>query len=34
MNVKTIELDYFRNYTHLEAKFEPGVNVIYGENAQ
>ncbi len=34
MIVKAIELDFFRNYVHLEAAFSPGVNVIWGENAQ
>lgn len=34
MIVKSICLDYFRNYLHLEADFASGVNVIYGENAQ
>ncbi|MEG0765821.1 MAG: DNA replication/repair protein RecF [Pseudoflavonifractor sp.] len=34
MIVKTIELDYFRNYLHLEAAFSPDINVICGENAQ
>ncbi len=34
MIVKAIELDYYRNYTHMEAQFSPVVNVIYGENAQ
>lgn len=34
MIVKSICLDFFRNYMHLEADFAPGVNVIYGENAQ
>ncbi len=34
MIVKSICLDFFRNYVHLEAGFDPGVNVIYGENAQ
>lgn len=34
MIVKSITLDFFRNYLHLEARFHPGVNVIYGENAQ
>ena len=29
-----LELDFFRNYLHLEADFSPGVNVIWGENAQ
>lgn len=34
MIVKGITLDFFRNYLHLEAGFHPGINVIYGENAQ
>ncbi len=34
MIVKSIELDFFRNYTHAEASFAPGVNVVWGENAQ
>ena len=34
MIVQSICLDFFRNYVHLEADFAPGVNVIYGENAQ
>ena len=34
MIVKSISLDFFRNYIHLEANFDSGVNVIYGENAQ
>ena len=34
MIVKAVSLDFFRNYTHLEISFDPGVNVIVGENAQ
>ena len=34
MIVKTLELDFFRNYIHAAADFAPGVNVICGENAQ
>jgi len=34
MMVRSIALDCFRNYAHLEADFSPDVNVIYGENAQ
>ena len=34
MIVKSLELDFFRNYPHLEAQFDPRVNLIYGENAQ
>ena len=34
MIVKSLELDFFRNYVHLEAVFDPRVNLIYGDNAQ
>ncbi|MCD7927287.1 MAG: DNA replication/repair protein RecF [Oscillospiraceae bacterium] len=34
MQLKAIELDFFRNYLHLDARFSPCVNVICGENAQ
>ena len=34
MIVHSIALDFFRNYVHLDARFSPEVNVIYGENAQ
>lgn len=34
MMVKSLELDFFRNYVHLEAGFDPRVNLIYGDNAQ
>ena len=34
MIVKGLELDFFRNYVHLKADFDPRVNLIYGENAQ
>ena len=34
MIVRALELDYFRNYVHLEAAFDPRVNLIYGDNAQ
>ena len=34
MMIRSLVLDYFRNYLHLEASFSPDVNVIYGENAQ
>ena len=34
MILKRLELDFFRNYVHAEADFAPGVNVIWGENAQ
>jgi len=34
MTVEGISLACFRNYEHLEAEFDPGVNVICGDNAQ
>ena len=34
MRIQALELDYFRNYLHLEAEFDPRVNLIYGDNAQ
>ncbi len=34
MIVTGLELDFFRNYTHLEAEFDSRVNLIYGDNAQ
>jgi len=34
MIVRSLELASFRNYETLRAEFSPGVNVIYGENAQ
>ena len=34
MRIDALELDFFRNYVHLSAEFDPSVNVIYGDNAQ
>ena len=34
MRIDALELDFFRNYVHLSAEFDPNVNVIYGDNAQ
>ena len=34
MILKRMELDFFRNYVHGELILSPGVNVIWGENAQ
>lgn len=34
MKLRQIALDGFRNYTDFNADFSPGVNVIWGENAQ
>ena len=34
MNLKSIELYNFRNYRELNLDFDPGVNLIVGDNAQ
>lgn len=34
MHIKEIELKNFRNYQALSAQFDPGVNLLYGQNAQ
>ena len=34
MILRSLTLDFFRNYTHFSADFSPEVNVIFGENAQ
>lgn len=34
MILKRLELDFFRNYVHADIQLSPGVNVIWGENAQ
>ncbi|SFQ22267.1 DNA replication and repair protein RecF [Lachnospiraceae bacterium XBB1006] len=34
MIVKSIELFDFRNYESLDLKFDEGVNILYGDNAQ
>lgn len=34
MKLRRIAPDGFRNYTDFTADFSPGVNVIWGENAQ
>ena len=34
MILQRLELDFFRNYVHVVADFAPGVNVIWGDNAQ
>lgn len=34
MRIDRLELDFFRNYVHLDVPFDPSVNVIYGDNAQ
>ena len=32
MILRSLTLDFFRNYPHFEGTFSPGVNVIWGEN--
>jgi len=34
MRIDKLELDFFRNYVHLDVAFDPSVNVIFGDNAQ
>ena len=34
MNLNSIYLENFRNYSSFEGSFEPGVNLIVGDNAQ
>lgn len=34
MTVKSLKLEYFRNYVSAEAEFHPGMNIITGDNAQ
>ena len=34
MRIDRLELDFFRNYVHLDIGFDPTVNVIFGDNAQ
>lgn len=34
MRIDRLELEFFRNYLHLSAEFDPRCNVIFGENAQ
>ncbi len=34
MRVKSVRLEYFRNYLSASASFHPGMNIICGDNAQ
>ena len=34
MRINTLELENYRNYDSLTVSFDPGINMIYGENAQ
>lgn len=34
MIMQELQLRHFRNYDHLDVQFQPGVNILIGENAQ
>ena len=34
MYVETLELNQYRNYESLQVDFSPGINILYGDNAQ
>ena len=34
MFIESIELKNYRNYGELHMDFDPGTNVLYGDNAQ
>lgn len=34
MNIRSLELEQFRNYEHARFAFDPAVNLICGENGQ
>lgn len=34
MNIKTVTLSRFRNLTDVRLELDPGVNILYGDNAQ
>ena len=34
MIIKSLELDHYRNYEHLNIEFDEGINILYGNNAQ
>lgn len=34
MFVESVELENYRNYKDLHMDFDPGTNVLYGDNAQ
>ena len=34
MNLRSLELRSFRNYGEAQLEFDPGVNLIVGDNAQ
>ncbi len=34
MIIKSLQLDNYRNYEHMEIEFDEGINILYGNNAQ
>ena len=34
MYINSLELSHYRNYQHLSIKFDPGITILYGDNAQ
>lgn len=34
MLIESVELENYRNYEHLHMDFSPGINLLYGDNAQ
>ena len=34
MEIKSLRLENFRSYEDLQVRFDPGVNLIVGDNAQ
>lgn len=34
MYIHSLELSHYRNYDHLSMEFDPGITILYGENAQ
>jgi len=34
MYIQSLKLEHFRNYESLELEFSPGINLLYGDNAQ
>ena len=34
MIIESLELKNYRNYKELHINFDPGTNVLYGDNAQ
>ena len=34
MYINSLELSHYRNYDALSISFEPGITILYGDNAQ